>query len=190
MNGYNFTERVRRVLAMARDEAHRLHHEYVGTEHILLGLMREGKGVAAVVFENLKIDLTAVEKRVDEVVQVGKSSETADLPYTSRAKKVLEFSMQSARDLHHNYVGTEHILLGLLREEKGIGAQVLAEAGLTFEAARDEVRRLLEPEAEPVATAVGVDIAAVEITIRYANGSERRQLFRSVSEAISFLNRQ
>ena len=149
MNGYNFTERVRRVLAMARDEAHRLHHEYVGTEHILLGLMRGGQGVAAAVLQNLKIDLVGMEKTIDEVVRVGKSSETADLPYTSRAKKVLELSRQAARDLNHNYVGTEHILLGLLCEGKGIGAQVLTEAGLTFEAARDEVRRLLEPPTEP-----------------------------------------
>src|SRR6266571_4715334 len=92
MNGYNFTDRVRKVLQMAREEAARLHHEYVGTEHILLGLIREGEAVAA----------------------------GPDLPYTSRAKKVLELAMSEARELNHSYVGTEHLLLGLLREEKGI----------------------------------------------------------------------
>src|SRR3954462_15392394 len=103
MNGYNFTERVRKVLAMAREEAERLRHEYVGTEHILLGLIREGEGVAAAVLENLSIDTEAVRKRIDEVVTKGKAvaSTGPDLPYTSRAKKVLELSMAEARDLTH-----------------------------------------------------------------------------------------
>src|SRR5215216_4617307 len=144
MDGYNLTERVRHVLTMARDEAHRLHHEYIGTEHILLGLLREEEGIAAAVFERLKIDVVDVGGKVEETVKVGHSaSDNRDLPYTSRAKKVLELAMVSARELKHNYVGTEHLLLGLVREENGIAAQILNYYGLTVEAAQGEVRRLL-----------------------------------------------
>src|SRR5213592_1942825 len=122
MNGYNFTDRVRKVLQMAREEAARLHHEYVGTEHILLGLIREGEGVAAAVLTNLNVDLEEIQQKIEETVKKGKAA-AADLPYTSRAKKVLELAMSEARELNHSYVGTEHLLLGLLREEKGIAAQ-------------------------------------------------------------------
>src|SRR5918994_1678986 len=145
MNGYNFTERVRKVLAMAREEAARLHHEYVGTEHILLGLIREGEGVAAAVLQNLSVDLDEIQQKIEETVKKGKSAQTTgpDLPYTSRAKKVLELAMSEARELNHSYVGTEHLLLGLLREEKGIAAQVLTDASVNLEAARAETLRLL-----------------------------------------------
>ena len=145
MNGYNFTERVRKVLAMAREEAARLHHEYVGTEHILLGLIREGEGVAAAVLQNLNVDLDEITQKIEETVKKGKAAQTTgpDLPYTSRAKKVLELAMAEARELTHSYVGTEHLLLGLLREEKGIAAQVLTDAQVTLEQARTETLRLL-----------------------------------------------
>jgi ATP-dependent Clp protease ATP-binding subunit ClpC len=115
MNGYNFTERVRKVLAMAREEAERLRHEYVGTEHILLGLIREGEGVAAAVLQNLSVDLDDIQQQIEDTVKKGKAAAATgpDLPYTSRAKKVLELAMAEARDLTHNYVGTEHLLLGL-----------------------------------------------------------------------------
>ena len=148
MNGYNFTERVRKVLAMAREEAARLHHEYVGTEHILLGLIREGEGVAAAVLNNLSVDLEEIQQKIEETVKKGKAAQASgpDLPYTSRAKKVLELAMGEARELNHSYVGTEHLLLGLLREEKGIAAQVLSEAGVNLEAARAETLRLLGTE--------------------------------------------
>src|SRR5438477_792170 len=145
MNGYNFTERVRKVLAMAREEAQRLKHEYVGTEHILLGLIREGEGVAAAVLQNLSVDLDEIQQKIEETVKKGKAAAATgpDLPYTSRAKKVLELAMGEARELEHRYVGTEHLLLGLLREEKGIAAQILNEAGLTLERAREETVRVL-----------------------------------------------
>ena len=148
MNGYNFTERVRKVLAMAREEAARLHHEYVGTEHILLGLIREGEGVAAAVLQNLAVDLEEVQQKIEETVKKGKAAQATgpDLPYTSRAKKVLELAMGEARELNHSYVGTEHLLLGLLREEKGIAANVLSDAGVNLEAARAETLRLLGTE--------------------------------------------
>jgi ATP-dependent Clp protease ATP-binding subunit ClpC len=146
MNGYNFTDRVRKVLQMAREEAARLHHEYVGTEHILLGLIREGEGVAAAVLANLNVDLEDIQQQIEETVKKGKAPAAAgppDLPYTSRAKKVLELAMSEARELNHSYVGTEHLLLGLLREEKGIAAQVLTDKGVNLEQARAETLRLL-----------------------------------------------
>ena len=148
MNGYNFTDRVRKVLQMAREEAARLHHEYVGTEHILLGLIREGEGVAAAVLTNLNVDLEDIQQKIEETVKKGKAQAAAgpDLPYTSRAKKVLELAMSEARELNHSYVGTEHLLLGLLREEKGIAAQVLTDAGVNLEQARAETLRLLGSE--------------------------------------------
>jgi ATP-dependent Clp protease ATP-binding subunit ClpC len=151
MNGYNFTERVRKVLAMAREEAARLHHEYVGTEHILLGLIREGEGVAATVLQNLSVELDEIQQKIEETVKKGKAAQTTgpDLPYTSRAKKVLELAMSEARELSHSYVGTEHLLLGLLREEKGIAAQVLTDAGVNLEAARTETLRILGTEMPP-----------------------------------------
>ncbi|HTR78976.1 MAG TPA: ATP-dependent Clp protease ATP-binding subunit [Gemmatimonadaceae bacterium] len=148
MNGYNFTERVRKVLAMAREEAARLHHEYVGTEHILLGLIREGEGVAATVLQNLNVELDEIQQKIEETVKKGKATQATgpDLPYTSRAKKVLELAMSEARELSHSYVGTEHLLLGLLREEKGIAAQVLTDAGVNLDAARAETLRILGTE--------------------------------------------
>src|SRR5215218_1614642 len=148
MNGYNFTDRVRKVLQMAREEAARLHHEYVGTEHILLGLIREGEGVAAAVLTNLNVDLEDIQQKIEETVKKGKAAAAAgpDLPYTSRAKKVLELAMTEARELNHSYVGTEHLLLGLLREEKGIAAQVLTDAGVNLDAARAETLRILGTE--------------------------------------------
>src|SRR5687768_10845251 len=155
MNGYNFTERVRKVLAMAREEAERLRHEYVGTEHILLGLIREGEGVAAAVLQNLSVDLDEIQQKIEDTVKKGKAASATgpDLPYTSRAKKVLELAMSEARELAHSYVGTEHLLLGLLREEKGIAAQVLTDAGVNLEAARAETLRILGTEMPNTPTA-------------------------------------
>ena len=157
MNGYNFTDRVRKALGLAREEAIRLKHEYVGTEHILLGLIAEGEGIGSAVLLNLGIDPEAVQRKIEEVVQPGKVFRPpADLPYTSRAKKVLELAMAEARDLSHSYVGTEHLLLGLLREERGIAAQVLVDAGLTLDAARAEVIRLLGAESRSTSFAANL----------------------------------
>ncbi len=150
---YNFTDRVRKVLAMAREEAVRLQHDYVGTEHILLGLIREGDGVAAEVLRSLAADLDELLRLVEENVRPGKASASiGELPYTTRAKKVLEYAMAEARELNHSYVGTEHLLLGLLREEKGLAAKVLGELGIGLEEARAEMLKLLGSEgavAEP-----------------------------------------
>ncbi|MGB7211926.1 MAG: ATP-dependent Clp protease ATP-binding subunit [Gemmatimonadales bacterium] len=157
MNGYNFTDRVRKVLQMAREEAARLHHEYVGTEHILLGLIREGEGVAAAVLQNLNVDLEEIQQKIEETVKKGKAAAATgpDLPYTSRAKKVLELAMTEARELNHSYVGTEHLLLGLLREEKGIAAQVLTDAGVNLEQSRAETLRLLGSDMPPAPAVAG-----------------------------------
>src|SRR5688572_27625368 len=145
MNGYNFTERVRKVLAMSREEAVRLGHEYVGTEHILLGLAREGEGVAAAVLQALNVDPPTLIATIDRLLKkpARRQNVGPDLPYTSRAKKVLELAMTEARELNHSYVGTEHLLLGLIREEKGIAAQVLLDEEVTVAVARAEVLRLL-----------------------------------------------
>src|SRR5689334_15724583 len=157
MNGYNFTDRVRKVLQMAREEAARLHHEYVGTEHILLGLIREGEGVAAAVLTNLNVDLEDIQQKIEETVKKGKATSATgpDLPYTSRAKKVLELAMTEARELNHSYVGTEHLLLGLLREEKGIAAQVLTDAGVNLEQSRAETLRLLGSDMPQASASAG-----------------------------------
>ena len=135
----NFTDRSRKALAMARDEAVRLQHDYVGTEHILLGLVREGEGVATAVLTNLNVDLDKIHQQVKQSVKKGKATikELGEPPYTSRAKKVLEFAMAEARELGHSYVGTEHLLLGLLWEKKGIAAQVLNSLGIGTEPVND-----------------------------------------------------
>jgi hypothetical protein len=144
VNGYNFTDRVRKVLQIAREEAARLHHEFVGTEHILLGIIRGSEGVAAAALKNLGIDLVELPRNVENIVKEGQYyGASLDLPYTSRAKKILELAMSEARELNHAYVGTEHLLLGVLREEKGIGAQALMGVGVTLDKARAEVLHLL-----------------------------------------------
>lgn len=144
MNGYNFTEHVRRVLARAREEAVQLDHEFVGTEHLLLALLRENDGVSAAVLQNLGANPDTLRTIVYQTVVRGKRPLSGpDRPYTGCAKKVLELAMASARDFTHQYVGTEHLLLGLLREEKGIAAQVLTDAGVTVNEARAETQRLL-----------------------------------------------
>jgi hypothetical protein len=152
VNGYNFTERVRKVLALAREESQRLRHEYVGTEHILLAVIREGEGVAAAVLQNLSVDVDTIVDQINAIVKPGKAAASTgpDLPYTSRAKKILELAMAEARELNHNYVGTEHILLGIIREEKGIAAQVLNDAGIKEAAVRSETLRLLGNDSGPV----------------------------------------
>ncbi|HEX3866926.1 MAG TPA: Clp protease N-terminal domain-containing protein [Gemmatimonadaceae bacterium] len=162
MNGYNFTERVRKTLALAREAAARLRHEYVGTEHVLLGLLREGQGVGVAVLENLRVDLAALADDVEQSTKPTAARHTGpDLPYTSRAKKALELAMAEARELDTPYVGTEHMLLGLLREEKGLAATALARAGVTLDAAREETRRILGagPRLSPVSSMPSVGSA-------------------------------
>ena len=195
MQGYNFTERVRKVLAMAREESARLHHEYVGTEHILLGLIREGEGVAAAVLQNLNVDLDDVRERIEEHVKKGiRANIGPDLPYTTRAKKVLELAMDEARALNHSYVGTEHLLLGLLREERGIAAQVLTSLGAKLTEVRAETLRLLGAEIPPARdrgerTRASHATRPVRFTIQidYDGGAWSENKFEKATDAIAFL---
>src|SRR6266496_1072630 len=139
-----FTDRARKVMQLANQEAQRFNHEYIGTEHILLGLVKEGSGVAANVLKNLDVDLRKIRLEVEKLVQSGPDMVTMGrLPHTPRAKKVIEYSIEEARNLNHNYVGTEHLLLGLLREQEGVAAQVLMNLGLKLEDVREEVLNLL-----------------------------------------------
>ena len=135
-----FTDRAKKVMNLARQEAQRFNHEYLGTEHILLGLVQEGSGVAANVLKNMGIDLTKIRMEVEKIVKTGPSMVTmGQLPFTPRAKKVLELSMEEAGSLGHNYIGTEHLLLGLIKENEGIAAQVLLNLGVKLQDVRDEV---------------------------------------------------
>src|SRR5438045_1174791 len=139
-----FTDRARKVMQLANQEAQRFNHEYIGTEHVLLGLVKEGSGVAANVLKNLDIDLRKIRLEVEKLVQSSPEVGTpGKLPQTPRAKKVIEYSIEEARNLNHNYVGTEHLLLGLLREQEGVAAQVLMNLGLRLEDVREEVLNLL-----------------------------------------------
>ncbi|MCD4825973.1 MAG: ATP-dependent Clp protease ATP-binding subunit [Phycisphaerae bacterium] len=145
-----FTERARKVMALANQEAQRFNHEYIGTEHVLLGLVKEGTGVGANVLKNLGVELHKVRMEVEKLVKAGPDMVTmGKLPQTPRAKKVIEYSIEEARNLNHNYVGTEHILLGLLRENDGVAAQVLLNLGLKLEDVREEVLNLLGAGVEP-----------------------------------------
>jgi ATP-dependent Clp protease ATP-binding subunit ClpC len=138
-----FTDRARRVVVLAQEEARLLNHSYIGTEHILLGLIHEGEGVAAKALESLGISLEAVRSQVEEIIGQGGSSPTGHIPFTPRAKKVLELSLREALQLGHNYIGTEHILLGLIREGEGVAAQVLVKLGADLSRVRQQVIQLL-----------------------------------------------
>src|SRR5947207_512906 len=139
-----FTDRARKVMALANQEAQRFNHEYIGTEHILLGLVKEGSGVGANVLKNLDVDLRKVRLEVEKLVKSGPDMVTmGKLPQTPRAKKVIEYAIEEARNLNHNYVGTEHLLIGLLREHDGVADQVLMNLGLKLEEVREEVLNLL-----------------------------------------------
>src|ERR1043165_3617503 len=138
-----FTDRARRVLVLAQEEARLLNHNFIGTEHILLGLIHEGEGTAAKALESLGITLEAVREKVEETIGPAGASTTGSPPFTPRAKKVLELSLREALQLGHNYIGTEHILLGLIREGEGVAAQVLVKLGADLNRVRQQVIQLL-----------------------------------------------
>ncbi len=138
-----FTDRARRVVVLAQEEARMLSHNYIGTEHILLGLIHEGEGVAAKALESLDISLEAVRAQVEEIIGQGQQAPSGHIPFTPRAKKVLELSLREALQLGHSYIGTEHILLGLIREGEGVAAQVLQKLGADL----NRVRRAGHPAA-------------------------------------------
>ncbi len=154
-----FTDRARRVVVLAQEEARLLNHNYIGTEHILLGLIHEGEGVAAKALESLGISLEAVRSQVEEIIGQGGSSPSGHIPFTPRAKKVLELSLREALQLGHNYIGTEHILLGLIREGEGVAAQVLVKLGADLSRVRQQVIQLLSGYSGPGAQGGGPEKA-------------------------------
>jgi ATP-dependent Clp protease ATP-binding subunit ClpA len=139
-----FTDRARKVVVLAQEEARILNHDYIGTEHILLGLIHEGEGVAAKALQALGISLEAVRQQVEEIIGQGQQAPSGHIPFTPRAKKVLELSLREAQQLGHNYIGTEHILLGLIREGDGVAAQVLVRLGARLGRVRQQVIELLQ----------------------------------------------
>ena len=154
-----FTDRARRVIVLAQEEARLLNHNYIGTEHLLLGLVHEGEGVAARALESLGISLQAVRAQVEEIIGRGDQAPSGHIPFTPRAKKVLELSLREGLQLGHNYIGTEHMLLGLIREADGVAAQVLQNLGADLPRVRQQVIELLsgiagDKEAASAVTAV------------------------------------
>src|SRR5690242_14135663 len=144
-----FTDRARRVVVLAQEEARLLNHNYIGTEHVLLGLIREGEGVAAKALESLGIALEGVRQQVEEIIGPGQHAAGGHIPFTPRAKRVLELSLREALQLGHHYIGTEHILLGLIREGEGVGAQVLVKLGADLNRVRQRVIQVLSGSGEP-----------------------------------------
>src|SRR5438046_1363248 len=134
-----FTERAKKVLVLAQEEAQRFNHNYIGTEHLLLGLVREGEGIAAKVLSNLGVELNKVRSAVEFIIGRGDRMVIGDISLTPRAKKVIELAVEEARRLNHNYIGTEHLLLGLVREGEGIAAGVLESLGVNLEKVRTQV---------------------------------------------------
>ncbi|MEY9774806.1 ATP-dependent Clp protease ATP-binding subunit ClpC [Arthrobacter sp. MW3 TE3886] len=159
-----FTDRARRVVVLAQEEARMLNHNYIGTEHILLGLIHEGEGVAAKALESLSISLDGVREQVQEIIGQGQQAPSGHIPFTPRAKKVLELSLREALQLGHNYIGTEHILLGLIREGEGVAAQVLVKLGADLNRVRSQVIQLLSGYQGKEATGAGVGPGQAEGT--------------------------
>jgi ATP-dependent Clp protease ATP-binding subunit ClpC len=176
-----FTDRARRVVVLAQEEARLLNHNYIGTEHILLGLIHEGEGVAAKALESLGISLEAVRAQVEEIIGQGGSSPSGHIPFTPRAKKVLELSLREALQLGHNYIGTEHILLGLIREGEGVAAQVLVKLGADLSRVRQQVIQLLSGYAgqkEPSTSGAATEAAPTGSLVLDQFGRNLAQLAR------------
>lgn len=196
MTGYDFTTRVRGALVKAREEAQLRHHEYVGTEHLMLGLLAEEDTLVTDILENLgsrPLDLqTVVEQMVKDGVPTGRI-QAPDLPYTPRARVVLDQAISAAHEFGDGYVGTQHLLLGLIREKHGIAAQALTAAGLTEPQLRREIVRLLQGEG--VAAMIDLPQAqgetqvplSIAVEVHYGDGSMAKKIFSSKDEAIGFL---
>ena len=191
MDGFNFTERSRRVLTYAREEASRLATPFVDADHILLGLIREREGVCGLVLEMLTGDLDAFARELEDAIRQGQSPSHVgpdpDLPYTSRAKRVLEHSMVTAREMRHSYVGTEHLLLGVLRDGGSAGATLLAARKVTFDGAVAAVERVLGNGSSDQPVRAGPHVRSAEIALDMSDGTTRNQRFTSVEGAFRFL---
>jgi ATP-dependent Clp protease ATP-binding subunit ClpC len=171
-----FTDRGRQVVVLAQEEARLLNHNYIGTEHILLGLVHEGQGVASEALLSLGISLEAVRSQVEEIIGQGQAAPTGHIPFTPRAKKVLELSLREALQLGHDYIGTEHILLGLIREGEGVAAQVLQKLGADLNRVRQQVIQLLQGYAAPQHP-----IEASEVTARLERLGEIEERAKAVA---------
>ena len=180
-----FTDRARRVVVLAQEEARTLNHNYIGTEHLLLGLIHEGEGVAAQALEALDISLSAVRELVEEIVGQGQVFPSGHIPFTPRAKKVLDLALREALQLGHNYIGTEHILLGLIREGEGVAAQVLQTLGADLNRVRQQVLLLLGADTPESAAlrqrperrrtmAGGIELSPRTVFVRRAEGEPER----------------
>ncbi len=197
MSGYDFTTRVRGALTRARDEARRRHHEHVGTEHLLIGLLTEEDALVMDVLENLGANPMALQQTVDQMVKDGipTSRSFPDLPYTPRARVVLDQAIAVAHEFGDGYVGTQHLLLGLIRENQGIAARALMAAGLTEATLQREIVRILQGEgvaamlddvpAQSADTQVPLSIA---VEVRYEDGTLAKKVFASTDAAIGFLS--
>ncbi len=197
--GYDFTNRVRGALIKAREEAHSRNHQYVGTEHLLLGLLAEDDTMVMDVLENLGASPLEIQTAVNRMLEDGQPSARSripDLPYTSRARVVLDQAIGVAHEFGDGYVGTQHILLGLIRERHGIAAKALTIAGLTEASLRREIVRLLQGEA--VAAALDVETTpshpqekpvplSIAVEVRYEDGTLAKRIFTSEDDAIGFL---
>src|SRR5215470_324293 len=179
-----FTDRARRVVVLAQEEARLLNHNYIGTEHLLLGLLRtDHGGVAARALESLGVTLDAAREQVREIIGEGQQAQQGHIPFTPRAKKVLELSLREARSLGDDHIGTEHLLLGLLAEADGVGAQIVARLGASPRAVRDKVMELTGAESDPVAAEIGPRMRGVRI--RADALKEVRELLASVDRRLS-----
>jgi ATP-dependent Clp protease ATP-binding subunit ClpC len=189
---------VRGALIKAREEAHRRHHEYVGTEHLLLGLLQEDDALVMDVLENLGVQPYEIQAGLERVIQNGQASardRMPDLAYTARARVVLDQAIAVAHEFGDGYVGTQHLLLGLIRERQGIAAQALATAGLTEPTLRHEIVRLLQGEG--VAAALDIDVTdrreetqvplSIAVEVRYEDGTLAKKIFTTPTEAIGYL---
>ena len=199
MGGYDFTTRVRSALNRARDEARRHQHQYVGTEHLILGLLGEDDTLVSDALEKLGVTPLALRTQVEDRIPIPTPDalrrSSIDLPYTSRARVVLEQAMAAARELNDGYVGTQHLLLGLIRESHGIAAQALLATGITEPAIREEMQKILA--GGPVVGEVAAEIyqpsdtqipIRIEVEVRYGDGSLAKRVFASTDEAIGFLS--
>jgi ATP-dependent Clp protease ATP-binding subunit ClpA len=178
-----FTDQARRVVVLAQEEARLLNHDYVGTEHLLLGLAHEGQGVAAIALESLGIRLEAMRSQVEEVIGQGQMAPSGHIPFTPRAKKVLELSLREAQQLGHDYIGTEHLLLGLVREGEGVAARVLVKLGADLPRVRQQVVQLLSGSAGGPEAAAEMRPVAMTVPEELREAGERLAEVRRQKEA-------
>lgn len=189
-----FTDRARRVVVLAQEESQRLSHNYIGSEHLLLGLLAEREGVAARALESLNVTLTAAREQVEEIIGPGQQTPRGHIPFTPRAKKILELSLREALTMGSEVIDTEHLLLGLIDEGDGVGAQILQQRGATAQAVREAVARLIsaDPEAAEV-TGPGSEPRAVSVTrqvrIRDDALTEVKDLLASIDRRLSAIER-